>query len=254
MPINPKGYLGILDRREKRHESWKEMLSKIVYSFKPTADTQQPTTPLYRYLSETKRIQLLQPQNATIYSLYSHLRRFGLLDHVREHRSNSGKAMIFAQIQDNEAAISAKDNLDPKYGACLARPFNFNNPNYNPFTHCEDCGMEIEKQWKGDHFRICGIQLETSHINNPKNHDTSDINTASTNIAYFSEPKLAKQLPQQPNFNTPTPLIDTALPETINLITLESPPPSHKNPNPLQTPSPNLGLIQPATQKPESDI
>ena len=161
--------------------------------------------------------------------------------------------MIFAQIQDNEAAISAKDNLDPKYGACLARPFNFNNPNYNPFTHCEDCGMEIEKLWKGDHSRICGIQLETSHINNPKNYNTSDIDTASTNIAYFSEPKLTKQLPQQPNSNTSTPLIDTALPETINLITLESPPPSHKNPNPLQTPSPNLGLKQTATQKPENN-
>ena len=169
--------------------------------------------------------------------------------------------MIFARFQNNEAAISAKDNLGPKYGACLARPFNFNNPNYKPFTHCEGCGMEIEKQWKDDHLRICSMQLDTSNINISKNYDTSDISTASTNIACFSEPKLTKQLPQQPIFSTPIPLIDTTLPETINLITLESPQsspantlqPFHENLNPSQTPSLNLGIKQPASQKPGSD-
>ena len=110
MPINPKSYLGILDRREKRHERWKELLSYIVYSIKPTADTQQPTTPLYRYLSETKRIQLLQAQNATMHFLYSHLSRFGLVDHVCEYKSNSGKVMIFARFQNVDAAILAKNN------------------------------------------------------------------------------------------------------------------------------------------------
>ena len=134
MPINPKGYLGILDRREKRHESWREIFSSFVYSFKPAAYIQQPTTPLYRYLSETKRIQLWQPQNTTMYSVYSHLRRFGLFDHVREHISNSGKVMIFARFKNYEATIMVKDNLGPRYYTCLARPFNFKNSHYNPFV------------------------------------------------------------------------------------------------------------------------
>ena len=169
--------------------------------------------------------------------------------------------MIIARFQNNEAAISSKDNLGPKYDACLARPFNFNNLNYNPFTHCEDCGMEIEKQWKNDHLKICGMEVDTSHINISKNRDTSDIYTAPTNIAYFSEPDSARQLPQQPNFNIPKPLVDTTLPETINLISLESPPsspgdrlqPSHKNSDLPQTPSLNLGPKRTVSQEPESE-